>query len=250
MYNADFAGAHQALDAYQSAHRDDPIGYSVRAAAYLFGEMDRLMILESEFFADDKRIAEKKKLKADPTVRAHFYKATGEAERLANSRLAVNAADKDALFALCIKSGVVTDYLALVEKKQLSSLPHARESQNQALRLLKADPNFYDAYLTTGLSEYLIGSLPFFVRWFVKFDQTQGSKSIAVQNLEKVVAHGRYFRPFAKILLSVIHLREKRPSEAEKLLTDLARDYPGNPLYQKELAKVSAKVRARSGGSR
>src|SRR5689334_1640211 len=69
MYNANSSGAHRLLNDYIAKQPDDPLPYSVRAAAYLFGELDRLMILESEFFSDDRRISEKKKLKADPGVR-------------------------------------------------------------------------------------------------------------------------------------------------------------------------------------
>src|SRR4051794_11315165 len=46
MYNFDFVGAHKRLDAYISVHPAQPLGYSFRAAAYLFTELDRLKILE------------------------------------------------------------------------------------------------------------------------------------------------------------------------------------------------------------
>jgi hypothetical protein len=61
-----------------------------------------------------------------------------------------------------------------------------------------------------------------------------------VKKLEKVVAGGRYLGPFAKILLSIIHLREKRYSESIRLLSELNRDFPENPLYRKELTKLRA----------
>jgi hypothetical protein len=96
--------------------------------------------------------------------------------------------------------------------------------------------------MTAGLSEYMVGSLPFFVRWFVRFDNVQGSKEQGVKNLELVARDGHYLKPFAKILLGIIDLREKRPRDTEKLLEDLAHDYPSNPLFRKELAKLSTGV--------
>ena len=54
MYNTDFRGAHESIDRYVSAQPADPLGYAVRASAYLFSELDRLGILESEFFGNDK----------------------------------------------------------------------------------------------------------------------------------------------------------------------------------------------------
>ncbi|HUQ91970.1 MAG TPA: hypothetical protein VM120_09825 [Bryobacteraceae bacterium] len=234
LYRHDFSGAHAILKDYTSRNPSDPVGHSVVSAAHLFSELDRLHILESEFFGDDDRILSRKKLKPDPGVRAQLFQAIGKVRQIAGS----GPQDIQALFALCIATGVQTDYVALVEKRQMGSLSLAKESQSWAVRLLKADPKFYDAYITTGISEYLLGSVPFFVRWFVKFEQAQGSKTQAVRNLELVAANGRYFRPFAKVLLAIIHLREKRLPEAERQLRELNQEFPENPLFRRELEKV------------
>jgi hypothetical protein len=88
----------------------------------------------------------------------------------------------------------------------------------------------------------MIGSLPFFVRWFVHFDNVNGNKQRGVDNLRLVARQGRYFKPFAKILLGIIALREKRPQEAQSMLVDLTRDYPKNPLFRRELTKLNTKL--------
>ena len=243
MYNFDFPGSHQILDRYIAAHPSEPLPYGFRASAYLFFEMDRMGILESEFLLDDDKIAEKKKkLEPDAATRKGFLQAVSDAETRANATLKVNPNDRDALFALCVAQGVSTDYMAFIEKRQISSLSVAKKSNTNAQRLLKLDPKFYDAYLTAGVSEYMLGSLPFFVRWFVKFDNVDGSKEKGIDRLEMVSREGHFFKPFSKILLAIIGLREKRPRDAQRLLTELARDYPSNPLFRKELVKVSAKL--------
>ena len=80
MYNTDFRGAHESIDRYVSAQPADPLGYAVRASAYLFSELDRLGILESEFFDDDKRIIAKKGLRPDADVRAKVFQAVNDAQ--------------------------------------------------------------------------------------------------------------------------------------------------------------------------
>lgn len=250
LYRHDFAAAHSILQEYVGRHPQDPLGYSMRAAAYLFSELDRLMILESEFFGDDRRILEKKKPKPDPAVRAALYDSIDKARRLSTAALAGNPRDRNALFAFSVVTGVQVDYLALVEKRQFASLSYARESQAWAVKLLAVDPEFYDAYVTTGISEYLLGSMPFFVRWFLRFDQAQGSKAQAVKNLEIVAARGRYFRPFARIVLAAIHLREKRLPAAQMQLAELNREFPENPLFKRELDKLASRRTAGSGGVR
>jgi hypothetical protein len=239
LYNFNFPTAHAILNRYIGAHPQEPLPYAVRASAYLFYELDRLGILESQFLISDKRIADKQTLRPNPEVRANLLRALDDAQSRATAALAANPNDRQALFAMSIVEGVTTDYMALVEKHQIASLSSAKRSNGYAQQLLKMDPPCYDAYMTAGLSEYMVGSLPFFVRWFVRFDNVQGSKEQGVKNLELVAKDGHYLKPFAKILLGIIDLREKRPRETEKLLEDLAHDYPSNPLFRRELAKLS-----------
>jgi len=246
LYNFDFADAHAILDEHKRVDPGDPLSYSVSAAADLFAEMYRLKILETDFFIDDSKLLEKKTLKADPAVRAAIFNAVGEAKQRAEAKLAVQPHDRDALLALCMSAGVVADYTALVERRHWAALQLARQTQFYALKLLTLNPPVYDAYHNLGMMEYVMGSVTFVVRWFIRFDQIQGSKQKGVQNLYLAVQYGRYYKPFAKILLSVIYLREKKPQEAEKLLSELARDFPENPLFRLELAKVSEQVRAQA----
>jgi hypothetical protein len=243
MYNFDFAGAHGRIDAYVSGHEGDPLGYGARATAHLFSEMDRLGILASDFFSDDDKIADKKKLKPDPRVRDAFYWAAAQSRQRAETSLAVNGADTNALLAMSMHFGLLTDYAAFVERRQIGSLSYARQSQHFAVRLLKIDPEVGDAYLTTGISEYVLGSVPFFVKWFVKSEDAKGSKELAMKNLQMVVKKGRYFGPFARILMAVVALREKRTTDARLWLEGLVRDFPQNSLLRRELDKISPKMR-------
>jgi hypothetical protein len=243
LYNFNFPATHEVLDRYVALHPEEAMPYSVRAAGCLFFELDRLGILESEFLIDDKQIARKgPPLVADRAVRAQLMKALDDAQARANATLARDPNDRAALLALVTAQGVTMDYMAFVEKHQFRSLTPAERSNAYAQRLLRLDPKFYDAYLTAGISEYMVGSLPFFIRWFVHFDNVEGDKAKGVRSLELVSRQGHYLQAFAQILLGIIHLREKRPAEARKLLVDLAARYPGNPLFKKELRILNARL--------
>ena len=243
LYNFDFPASHELLNRYIAEHPGEPLPYAFRASAYLFTELDRMGILESEFLIDDRKIAAKgKPLEPDPATAVRFRKAVEQAQDLGEAALKVNPDDRQALFALSVTGGLATDYMALVEKHQFMSLSLAKRSNAYAQRLLKLDPQFYDAYLTAGFSEYMVGSLPFFIRWFVHFDNVNGSKERGVSNLELAARSGRYFRPFAQILLGIIDLRNKKLVPAKDRLVQLVRQYPRNPLFRKELDKINEKL--------
>lgn len=241
MYSFDFPSAHRILDAYIASHPSDPLGPGFKGSAYLFYEMDRMKILEGEFLTNDNRIKSNKRIDPDPKVREQFYHSLAQAENLANKRLQVNPNDANALFALCMVEGMKTDYLAFIEKERMKSLSNAKQSQAHAVELRKRVPEFYDALLTSGISEYMIGSLPFFVKWFIRFPETEGDKGKAIANLETVSRKGYYMGPFARILLAIIHLREKRPHEARRIMEILSKEYPSNPLLKKEYERLRLK---------
>lgn len=239
LYNFDFDRADRILDAHLAGNPQDHFAHCIRASSLLFRELDRLAILETEFFADDERIKAKGKLKPDAQVRRRLFDSLDRARGSAGAALKKNAEDAEAMFSMALSYGVQTDYLALVEKRQLGSLSFARQSQSWGARALRLKPGLHDAYLTPGISEYLIGSLPFFVRWFVRMEEVDGDKKKATANLERVAAQGRYLGPFARILLALIYLREKQPAASHAQLARLAGDYPENPLFRKELAKLT-----------
>lgn len=242
LYRFNFAGAQSTLDGAITASPGDPLPHAVKASGLVFQELERLGILESEFFADDERIASKRKLKPDPVLKKQMLQAVWDAEGRAKAVLDKNAVDTRALFSMSVAHGVITDYTALIEKKQIASLSTVKSSTAFAQRLLKVDPQFADAYVSTGLTEYVIGSLPFFVKWFVKVEDIQGDKGKAFRNLEHAAREGQYLRPFAKIMLALGYLREKMPSKTRQMLGELTREFPENPLFKREYEKMSAKI--------
>lgn len=242
LYNSDFDGSRAIVDNYLGAHADDPLAYSVKASGFLFSELDRLGILESEFFKDDRQVSSKKHLVPDQKSHDAFYAAIERAQALANQALARNANDTNALFALCLANGDLTDYVALIEKKQMQSLTINKTGYRDAKRLLQIAPDYTDAYLTTGFTEYLIGSIPVLFRFFVRFDDVRGDTQAGVRNLQIVAKDGHYLKSFAKILLATAYLRDKHVPQARALLQELTQTYPRNPLLKRELDRLSTQM--------
>jgi hypothetical protein len=243
LYSFDFPGAQSLMDQYIAKSPNDPMGYTIKAATYVYSEFDRMGILETEFFESDKTISDSRhKLKPDPKAHDAFYANINKAQELAEDTLDKSPGDPQALFALCLALGELSDYVALVEKRQLASLSITKHAYREAKALLAVDGSYYDAYLTTGFTEYLVGSLPGVVRWFVKFDDVQGDKDKGFRTLDLVATKGHYMKGLAKILMATGYIREKKPLQAQKLLMDLTHEYPANPLLKREYQKISVRI--------
>jgi len=230
--------AHNQFEALQKSHPEDPLGSAAEAAAYLFEECYRQGVLTSEFFLDNKRFLGKIPLKPDPDLRAAFFAADKKAQDLAQQQLKTNPDDPNALFAMALSLGMQADYASLIDKHQTDSLKKIRDADRYAKKLLVIAPDAADAYLGLGTANYIIGSLSGIKKFFLGFAGIHGNKKVGIQQLEIAADHGRYLRPFAKILLALAALREKKPEVARAQLTELVAEFPENPLFVSELAKL------------
>ena len=238
LYNFEFQEAHRVLDRYEREHPESSMEAATRSAVYLFTELDRLDLLASEFFQDRGERMRKKKLDPDPALRDKLFEATERTRELARKTLADDPKNAEAWFSLSTAAGIESDYLFFVEKKRLSSLKLHKESHNYSRQLLEIDPDYPDAYLTSGFYEYLVGDLPFFLRWFIHFDGVEGDKEKGIERLKYVSKNARYSAGFAKVLLAAVYLREKRPADSVEMLSQLHQAYPRNPLFPRALRRI------------
>lgn len=233
------------FSAWQKAHPEDPLGSASEAASYLFEECSRQGVLTSEFFLDDERFLGKTPLQPDPALRAAFFAADKRAQSLAQQVLRKSPDDTNALFAMTLSVGMEADYASLIDKKQMDSLKKIGQADEYAKKLLRVAPEAADAYLTLGTANYVIGSLPGVKRFLLGFAGVRGNRRVGMQQLEIAAAKGHYLRPFAKIMLALAALREKQLDVARTHLKELVAEFPENPLFAKELAKL---LREPSGG--
>src|SRR5579871_2934621 len=240
LYELKLEEAHAQFQAWERSHPEDPLGSASEAAAYLFEECYRQGILTSEFFLDDKRFLGDISLKPDPKLRADFFASDKQAQILAQLRLKTNPDDANALFAMALSVGMQADYASLIDKHQLDSLKKIREADTYSKKLLAVAPDAADAYLGLGTANYFIGSLPGFKKFFLSFAGIHGDRIKGIQQIEIAAESGHYLRPFAKIMLALAALREKKTHVARTQLRELVAEFPDNPLFASELAKLSS----------
>lgn len=240
LYNLDFAGAKKDFGTWEKLHPDDPLGPVSVAAGFLFSEFHRLGILEAQFYENDQAFADRPKLNPDPAMREQFETAIAGAESLSHTRLAKDPKDRNALFALTLSSGLQADYAALIEKRNLASLRFTKDASASAQELLAVCHDCYDALLATGFSKYIIGSMSAPVRWILRLGGLTADKQGGIADLLITAQHGHYLAPFARILLAIAYVREKNKSEALLLLTGLREEFPGNPLFAREIVHLQS----------
>lgn len=134
-----------------------------------------------------------------------------------------------------------SDYEALILNNDFKSLHYSNEATRLAERTLAVDPGCYDAYLAEGIENYLLGIKPAPVRWILSLTGAQTDAGTGIRELKLAAAKGHYLAPFARLLLAVADLRKKDYAGARTLLGGLAKEFPENPLYQREYDRIAEK---------
>ncbi len=238
IYAADFASAGRSFADYEKAHPSDPLGYASEATCLVFGELNRLKILEAEFEPDNKKFFAPPSAPPDARLKQRIWELSDRAQQLADPLLRRNPADENALFALALTNGILGDYAAHVEHRYWGSAKYGRQGDEFARKLLHFHPQFYDAYIWTGVTNYVYGSLPFPARWPARLFGLYGNKATGVENLRLAAEKGRYLRPYAKMLLSIAYLRENNKPAAAALMAELASQFPTNALFAAQAKRL------------
>ena len=238
MYNLEFSDAHNTFQTYAKAHPEDPFGPTADGAAYLFDEFNRLGVLQTELFVDEGKFEGREKPLPNPGLRENFNGAIAQSQRLADAILRRSPNDRNALFATVLNLGLESDYLALVEKRDLASISYTKRGGLMAEKLLAVDPTCYDAYLAIGVENYILGLKPAPVRWLLRLYGAETDKEMGIQKLQLTATKGHYLLPFARLLLAVAALRDKNRTQAKELLQNLAQEFPNNQLYRRELSRL------------
>jgi hypothetical protein len=238
MYNLHFDDAHRTFRSYLTAHPEDPFGFTADGAAYLFDEFDRLGVLQTELFVDDEKFVGREKPTPDAAIGQRFNGAIAQSQKLADVVLKRSPEDRNALFATVLNLGLQSDYSAMIEKRNLASLAYTKRAGLAAEKLLAIAPDCYDAYLAVGVENYILGLKPTPVRWLLRLYGAETNEGVGIQKLQLTASKGHYLLPFARLLLAVAALRQKNRHEAKDLLESLAREFPDNRLYRRELSRL------------
>jgi tetratricopeptide (TPR) repeat protein len=235
-YDASVANFERALQEKPS----DPERYNHLAQAILYREMFKAGALESELVTGNNPFLRRERMHPPPEVEKRFMDSLAKAMELAQAEIDADPKSVHGLYAMGVAHGLRGNWNFLVRKAYLDSLRDLTASRKLCGRVLEIDPQFTDAKLVEGVHDYVVGSLPGYMRMLGFLGGIRGDKKKGIEELREVAAKGRTNAVDAQILLGVVYRREKRPQEAIPLLDNLVRRFPRNYLFLFELSQMWA----------
>jgi tetratricopeptide (TPR) repeat protein len=238
FYNLEYDQALADFEQQRAACPNDPKVYNDIAQTVLFREMFRDGALESQLVTGNNPFLRRPKMKISEQNREKFDGAINRAIELSRGRLQKNPRDIMALYDLVVAHGLRANFLFLVDKAWLDALHEATEARKANDKILAIAPHFIDAHLASGMSEYIVGCLPMYMRVLGKLRGFHGDKEDGIRQIERVSKAGTLDRYDASILLAAIYRREHRPRKAIALLEDLTNTFPRNYLLRFEQVQM------------
>lgn len=236
FYNLEYEEAIEANRRLVAQRPDDPAAHNRLATAILYKELLRLGKLETKAFEGDKQFHAWEKPTADPKVWKEFKGVLLRGRQVAEDLLETDSQDVQALYALSTNYGIESTYQFMVRAAYFGALHSSKRADKHSRESIKTDPGFIDGYLIAGTHEYVVGSLPWAVRFMVAVGGVRGSKKKGEEYVRLVAETGDLARDSARALLVLLLRREHRPLEAVPVLEDIIRDFPRNYLMHLELA--------------
>lgn len=208
------------------------------ATTLLYAELNRLGKLETSAFRGDNEFLDREKPEPDQERVDAFLGALHQARRLADKAITADSKNRDALLSLSANYALEANYQFMVESSYFSALRNGNRARDYAEQLIKLDPDAVDAYLVPGVQEYVIGSLPWAVKVLAAVGGIRGDKERGQQWVTRVATEGDELRTEARVLMTLLHRRERRPLDAAKILSDLIQDFPRNYVLRLELGSM------------
>ena len=240
FYSLEYDEAVAEFEGEIAAKPSDPEPYNHLAQALLYRELYRGGALETELVTGANPFLRRAKMEPKPEDLNRFDNAISNAMKYAQARIDQNATDQRGLYALGVAYGLRGNCGFLVRKAYMSALRDATSARRLCNQVLELNPAFIDARMVQGAHDYIVGSLPGYIRFLGFLSGFKGDKEAGIQTLRLVAEKGTNNKMDAQILLGVVYRRERRPQDAVPLLAHMTARYPRNYLFRLEQSQMYA----------
>lgn len=237
LYSLDYEAARRQFQRIIEARPDHPMGYLYLATTLWVEKLNQSRRLQTGFYLNPSFYAATGE-RIDPERDRHFRRYIEQAMAKADALLAKRPDDVEAKYFRGAASAILGAYEASVARRFFAALRAGSRAVKDHREILARDPGFADAYLTVGIYDYIVGSLPLAVRLLAALGGFRGDRQRGLAELEHAAASGKYVADDARVLLVALYYRERRYSDALAVLETLASRYPRNYLLRSERATL------------
>lgn len=246
IYNLDYATARAKFEEIRKRLPQHPAGDLYLAMTIWLEHLNKSRRLqtslyqnESSFYAGAERAKEDAEGDAvDPAIDRAFRDRMAQAKTKALALVARNKNDADAQYFLGAFYGVMAGYEASVARKFFAAMRNGSRGVDAHEKVLKLKPDYYDAYLSVGMYDYIVGGLPFAYKAIAALIGIRGNKQRGIKRLQTIIENDAATADDARVFLLAIYQNEKRYEDALAIVQQLSAKYPRSYLLKLETAST------------
>lgn len=242
IFNLDYEPAIQTFSALQTKYPEHPGPPLYRATAIWLREL-----FERRDFDLDKFIAPSyfdratdQRMPMEP--RQAFFDLIEQGQKLAEVILEEEPMDKDTRYYLGTFQGVLAAFSITIDHSRRKAFSYGKKAYQYHKELVEEDPDYYDAYLSVGLYEYIVGNLPWYIKWLATIAGYHGNEKTGFEYLNLAAEKGQYVADEARVLQMVLYVRENQYAKALESAQYLHEKYPRSFLSHLNLAQMLEKM--------
>jgi hypothetical protein len=238
IMNLDYGKALQAFASLEKDYPKHPAPPLYTASIYWLSEMLRRQDVSLNRFISPMYFSQKSDEIMPLAERSAFLQALQKSEKLSRAILSNNPRDKDARYFLGTAHGLRASFAITVDHSLKDAFSNGKKSYSSAKLLIDEDPNYYDAYLSTGLYEYVVDNIPWYWKWMAVVIGLHGDKYTGMKQVKLAAEKGQYVNNEAKLVLMVLYVREHLYKEAKELSQNLHNRFPRSFLFALSNAQI------------
>ena len=251
VYNLDYATARAKFEEIRRLLPSHPVG-DLNLATLLWLEylnknrrlQTGLYKKDSSFYAGAEKAREESEGDTvDPAFDRAFRDRMAQAKTKALALANRNRNDADAIYFLGAYYGVMAGYEASTARKFFAAMRNGSRSVDAHEKVVKLRPDYYDAYLSIGLYDYIVGSLPFAYKALAAVAGVRGNKQRGIERLVKLIESNSASSDDARVLLTAVYQNEGRFEDALAILKSLNSKYPASYLLKLETASTLVELK-------
>jgi tetratricopeptide (TPR) repeat protein len=238
IFNMDYDKAEGIFVSMEKEYPQHPAPALYIASIQWLREMLRRQDLDLNRFLTPTYFSAKTNQVMPAKERSRFFEKIRKSESLSGAILKRSRNDKDARYFLATAYGLRSSFAITIDHKLREAFSYGNKAYDSTRQLANEDPQYYDAYLTMGIYEYIVGSIPWPMRWMVYIIGGHGTKQEGLAHLKLAAEKGQYVGDQAQLVSMVLYVREHRYPEALELARNLTSRFPRSFLFPINLAQV------------
>lgn len=170
--------------------------------------------------------------------RSAFFKYVGESQAFCQAILKDKPENRDARYFLGATHGVLAAFALTIDHDKREAFRQGKKAYQYHLGIVQEQGDYYDAYVTLALYEYVVANLPWQIKWIAQIAGYKGTEERAFKYLRIAATKSQFVSVNARSTLVVLCVREKLYDEALENAQYLHRRYPHNFQLHLNVARI------------